>query len=96
MGYFLSSLRDFSRRLLLRQAMQRTGTEHEINGMNADDRPVLEQFAQNAERNAVVWIIERRDNDAGVGDVEIHIACWQAPTVKVKRCWHGQRHDFGF
>ena len=41
-GYFLSSLRDFSRRLLLREAMQRTGTEHEINGMNAYHWPVFE------------------------------------------------------
>ena len=36
-----------SHRLLLGQAVQRTGTEHQVNGMNPHHRPVPEQFAQN-------------------------------------------------
>ena len=43
-----------SRRLLLREAMQRTGAEHQVNGVYADDRAVPEQFTQNTQRDAVV------------------------------------------
>jgi hypothetical protein len=56
--------------------------QHQVNGVNAHHRPVLEQFAQNAERDAVVRVVERRDDDGGVADVEIRVARRQPTPSK--------------
>ncbi len=40
-------------RLLLGQAMQRSETEHQVDGVDADDAPVREKISQDAERQAV-------------------------------------------
>jgi len=62
-----------SRRLLLREAVQRAEAPDQIHGVNADDGTVAEQFTQNAERDAVVRVVERRDDDGGVADVKMCI-----------------------
>ena len=62
--------------------------------MNADHGPVAEQPAQNAERHAVVRIVERRDDDAGVADVKIRVAGRQPHAVETERCGHRQRDHF--
>ena len=64
--------------------MQRTGTKHEVNGVDANHRTILEQFAQNAQSDAVVGVVERRHDDAGVADVKVRIACRQAPDRQNK------------
>jgi hypothetical protein len=43
-----------SRRLLLREAVQRAEAPDQIHGVNAGDGTVFEQFTQNAGRDAVV------------------------------------------
>lgn len=78
------SLRDkILRRLLLRQTMQRAEAPDQIHGVNADDGAVAEQFAQNAERDAVVWVVERRHDDGGVADIKIRVARGQTNSVKI-------------
>ena len=48
------------RRLLLRQAVQRAEAQHQVDRVDADDRPVLEQLAENAQGDAVVRVVEGR------------------------------------
>jgi hypothetical protein len=63
--------------------------------MDADDGTVAEQLAQNAERDAVVRVVEGRDDDGGVADVKIRVARRQPHAVKIQRRWHRQFDDFG-
>ena len=50
-----------SPRLLLRQAVQRAETEDQVDGVDADDGAVAEQLGEDAERDAVVRVVESRD-----------------------------------
>jgi putative salt-induced outer membrane protein YdiY len=75
-------------RLLLRETVQRAETPDQIHGVNADDGAVAEQFTQNAERDAVVRVVERRHDNSGVANVKIRVACRQSLAIKIK--W--QRH----
>ena len=75
--------------------MQRAEAQDQIHGVNAHDGAVLEQLAQNAERHAVVRVVEGGDDDGGVADVKIRVAGGQPHFVEEERRWHGQFHDFG-
>src|ERR1700722_2303663 len=76
--------------------MQRAETPDQIHGVNADDWTVAEQLAQNAERDAVVRVVERRHDDGGVADVKIRVASRQTDAVKMQWRWHRQFHDFRY
>jgi len=76
--------------------MQRAKAQHQIHRVNAHHGPVLEQLAQDAERNAVIWIVECRNDHARVADVEIRIACRQPIAVVNQRRRHRQRNDLRF
>src|ERR1051325_7846746 len=79
--------------LLLGQAVERAEPKYEVDGMNAHHRPVAEQFAERAERDAVVRVIERRDDHRRVADVKIRVARRQPPIAEVQRRRHRQRYD---
>src|ERR1035437_8247132 len=95
LGFGAQSLWDYSNWLLLREAVQRAEAPDQIHGGYADDGTVAEQPAQNAERHAVVRVVEGRDDDGGVADVKIRVARRQPHAVKIKRRRHRQLHDFG-
>src|SRR6202011_1283939 len=61
-------------RLLLRQTMQRTQSPGKVHGVNADYDATREEIGKDAEREAIAGVVERRDENALVGDVEIRIA----------------------
>lgn len=61
-------------RLLLSQAVQRAETQHQVHGVNTDHRPVRKQFAQGAQGDAVIRIVERWHNHCGVSDIEVGVA----------------------
>src|SRR5665213_3604734 len=82
------------RRLRLREAVQRSETPDQIHRVNAADRAILEQPAQNAKRDAVVRIVESRNDDGGVANVKIRVARGQPHAVKIKRREHRQLDDF--
>src|SRR5512134_2628215 len=70
----MSSFRSYGgERLLLREAMQGAEAEHQVNGMYADDGTVPEQIAKDAQRDAVVRIVECRHDHRGVRDVEVGV-----------------------
>ena len=58
-----------ARRLLLRQTVQCAESQHEVNGMDPDDRTIGEELGQNSECDSVVRIIECRHDDGGVRDI---------------------------
>ena len=81
-------------RLLLRKAMQCSQAPYEIHGVNPDHWPAG-KFSQDAQRDSVVRIVEGRNEDGGVTDIEVRIARGKAPTLEVNRGRHGQRDHFG-
>ena len=71
-------------RFLLGQAMQRAESEHEIHGMDANHRTVFKQFAQDAESDAIVWIIESGNDYRRVADIKIRVARGQTIAVEME------------
>jgi len=53
-------------RLLVRQAMKRSLTQHEIDGVYADDGTIRDQLRKNPESDPVIGIVERRHENSGV------------------------------
>ena len=61
-------------RLLLREAMQGPQPQHEVDGMDADDVAIGEEVGERVEGFAVGGVVEGRDEDGPIGDVEIRVA----------------------
>src|SRR5439155_13100265 len=81
------------RRLLQGEAVQSAQAPHEVHGVDADHGPVGNQLGERAQRDAVLRIVEGRDQDGGVRDVEVRVARGQALAVKVQGRGHGQRDN---
>src|SRR5215470_1869572 len=57
-------------RLLLGQTMQGAKSPHQIDGVDAYDRPVLDQLRQDSQCDAILSIVERRDQNRRVANIE--------------------------
>lgn len=68
------------KRLLLRQTVQRTKTPNQIYRVNADYSEIGKHFCEDAEGGAAVDVIERRNQDRFVSDIEVRVACRQLPS----------------
>jgi len=58
---------------------------HQVHGVDADHGPTVlaaEAFREDAERDAVVGVVEGGHQHAGVGDEEIGVAGGQAQAVE--------------
>ena len=82
--------------LLLRKTVECAESQDEIDGMNADDRPVGEELREYAERGSVPGIVERRDNHARVGDIEVRVARGEAEPAVINRRRHWKEDHLGF
>src|SRR5256885_4611566 len=70
--------------LLLCQAMQRPQPPHQIHRVNSHDRPILDQLREDAKRDAVLGIVERRHEDGPIRDVKVRIARGEALALDRK------------
>ena len=65
--------------------MQGAESPDEIDGMDADDFAIGKELSENSERDAVVGIVEGRDEDKAVGDVEVGVAGGEALIAEDNR-----------
>ncbi len=70
--------------------MERTESPDKIYGMDADDFAVGKKLGENAQRNAVVGIMESRHQDEAVGDIEVGVAGRKALPAKYDGAWQRQ------
>src|SRR6267378_8331313 len=80
-------------RLLLRETVERAEAPDEITGVDSYDGTVWEAFPEDAERHAILRIVEGGDEHGGIRDVEIRVARRQARAVEIQRRGHGQIDD---
>lgn len=73
----------------MRKTMQRAESPDQVYCMNAYNMTLRKQLAQDTQRTAVLWVIEGRNKDNVVGNVEIGITGGQADASKKKRGGHG-------
>src|SRR6266571_1695846 len=81
--------------LLLGQTVKGAQPPDQLHGVDSHDRPVPEELGENAQRDAVGGVVEGRDEDGGVGDVEICVAGREAPAVEHERRRHRETHHLG-
>src|SRR5215471_3823866 len=82
-------------RLLLGQAMQGAESPDQIDGVDAYDRTVLDQLRQDAQCEAIFWVVERRHQNRRVANIEVRIAGRQPAAVEIERRRHGKGHKLG-
>ncbi len=75
--------------LLLRHAVERAESPDQFDAVDSDDPSVRKALGQGTQRDAVVRIVERRNQNHVVGDVEIRVACRKPLAVEVERRGHG-------
>ena len=80
-------------RLLLGQTVKRSKTEHQIDRVDSDYRPILEQFSKYAESDPILGIVKGRNQHRGVTNIKVGIACREAKILEIKRGRHRQGHD---
>src|SRR6185369_3238180 len=80
--------------LLLSHTMNSTESPNKINRMNANNRAILDQLAQQAQRYAVVRIVEGWHQHRRVRDVEVSIARGKPLIVEHDRRRHRKRNRF--
>ncbi len=66
----------------------------EIHRVDADDRAIGEELAEDAEGEPVFRVVEGRDEDGRVADVEVRVGGREAPPVEEKRRGHRDKGDF--
>src|SRR5437762_10287545 len=81
------------RGLLLGQAVERPEAEHEVDGMDPDHWPRREEPGQHGQRLAVARVVEGRDEDRRVRDIEVGVARGQPLAGEDDRGWHRKRND---
>src|SRR5438093_9431516 len=81
------------RGLLLGQAVERPEAEHEVDGMDPDHWPRREERGQHGQRLAVARVVEGRDEDRRVRDIEVGVARGQPLAGEGDRGWHRKRDD---
>jgi hypothetical protein len=79
--------------LLLGQAVKRAEAEDEIATGYAHNFAAGEKAGEGVEGYAIVGVIEGRNDDEFVGDVEIGVAGGEALVVEINRRWHGKSLD---
>src|SRR5579859_2519015 len=67
--------------------------ENQVAAVNGNDFAAGKKFRKSVERNAIVWIIEHRDEDEFVGDVKISVTGREPLPVKKNGCGHGKCLD---
>src|SRR6266550_3266434 len=81
------------RGLLLGQAVERPEAEHEVDGMDPDHWPRREEPGQHGQRLAVARVVEGRDEDRRVRDIEVGVARGQPLAGEDDRGGHRKRDD---
>src|SRR5882672_10394915 len=74
--------------LLLSETMQGAQPPHEIDGVDPYDRSVIDQVRKDAERYAVLRVVEGRHQDGAVRDVEVRIARGETLSLEGERSGH--------
>src|SRR5713226_9574162 len=69
--------------LLLGHAVERAETEDEVAAGDAHDFAIGKQTGESIERDAIVRIVERRDDHDFIGDVEIGVAGGEPLTIEI-------------
>src|SRR2546425_9784953 len=82
-----------SGRLLLRHAVQRPKSQHEVLAGDADHITVRQQCGQGIECDSIVRVIERGNKHQLVCDVEVCVTGRESLAIEVQRLWHRQRLD---
>ena len=65
-------------------------TPDQIPGVDADDVAIGEEVCEDIERHTIIGIVEDRDENNSVGDVEVSIAGGQAAALEDHRTRHRQ------
>src|SRR5215475_2273928 len=78
---------------LLRHAVNCAEAEDEVAAIDTDDFAVKEIFRDDVERDAIVWVVEDRDENEFVGDVKVCVACGKALAVEIDRRRHREFLD---
>src|SRR5215813_3334493 len=92
--FYLESKRVLaSRRDLLSHAVDGAEAENEVAAVHANDFAVEEILGEDIERDAVVRIVENRNKDKFVGDIEIRVAGGETLAVEENRRGHGEFFD---
>ncbi len=79
-------------RLLLRHAVQRPKPPDQIARIYGHDFAGREEFGQRVQRDAVIGIIEDRNQHTPIRDIVIRIARGQTPPLEHDRARHGNLH----
>ena len=82
-----------ARGLLLRKTVQRPESPDEIDGVYSDDGTIGEAIGEDVQRDAVIGIVERRDDHDAVGDVEVRVARGESLAVHDDRAGEGKVDD---
>ena len=79
--------------LLLGETVKGTEAPDQVYGMYPHNRPIREEFRQDAQCTTVIRIVKRGDNDLRIGDIEIRITRRYPLVIKVQRGWHREGND---
>ena len=79
--------------VLVAQAVDGAKPPDQIDGVDAHDVTFGEEVLQGVQGDSVVGIVEGRNEDRPVGDIEVRIAGGQAQTLEVEWPGHGQGND---
>ena len=74
--------------LLLRHAVQSAQAPNEVYTVDTGDFPAREALSQDIQCEPVIRIVEGRDEDDSIGDIEVRIAGRKPYAVEVKRSRH--------
>ncbi len=83
------------RGLLLRQAVERSQAPHKVHRVYADHRAIGKQVRQDAESQAIIRIVECRNEHGLVRDVEISVAGGQPLALQVQGGGHRNERQLG-
>ena len=78
---------------MLRHAMNRAEAKNKVAAIDADDFAIEEVFRNDVEGEAIVGIVEGRDEHEFVRDIEIGVTRGQTLLVEIDGCGHGEFFD---
>jgi hypothetical protein len=79
-------------RLLLRHAMQRAESQHQIAAGNSNNFATRKKRSQRIQRHAIARISKRRNNQQLVGNIKIGITGGQPLLIEINWRRHRQRN----
>ncbi len=74
----------------MRHAMQSPQSPDQVHRVNPDDRAVGKEFAENAQRDSILGVVEGGNQNRSVGNIEISVTGGKANALEEQRVWHGQ------